>query len=187
MKPVLARIALGLACLAPPAVAAGQTVDHPSYTSWARHPVGTAVTHRTVITRAGQRNSTVSRTELISRDDRKVVVREVKTTDVTGQEVTHAPQDFTINRAFFLLPGVKPEDVGKPTNALAQGEETLELAGRSIKTVWFDTRGKTEVGTAEARTWMSDEIPGRLVKARTENPESKRLVVQELTEIETPK
>ena len=44
--------------------------------------------------------------------------------------------------AWTLFPGVKKEQIGKPTKALAQGEETLKLAGREIKTFWYDTKDR---------------------------------------------
>lgn len=180
--------ALPAACLALilPAVAAAAEVDHPAYLSWARYKVGTEITIRSLLDQKGQKVHMDIRTRLIDKDATRVVIEETKTTDVSGEKVEQAPSRFTIYRKFPLIAGVKPEDVGKPPGASTKGEETIEVDGKPYKTVWFDSRARTEAGAANIRTWMSDEVPGRLVKVRSEVPSTKRLLTQELVEIRVP-
>ena len=67
------------------------------------------------------------------------------------------------------------------------GEETLELAGRTIPAVWFDTRTKGDGGLdVLTRTWMADNVPGRLVKSVTRIPKAKTVVTVELTDWSRP-
>lgn len=181
-------LGLSLAWLAagPAASAPAQEVDHPAYKSWAAYKVGTQIVIRSVTEVKGNSVQTMIRTKLVAIDPAKLVLEEVKTSNATGTEVESAPQEYTVRRKFPLLPGVKPEDIGKPPGASVQGKETIRVGDRSFEAVWFESKGNTEGGPSITRTWMSDEVPGRLVKAVVEVPKARRKTTQDLIEIKTP-
>jgi hypothetical protein len=164
--------------------ALGQTVEAPIYTSWARFPVGTTITLRTTYESSdGKKDESTTTQRLVSKGEKEVVVEQVRPAD-DGEEIT---QTFKHRRLFPLLGGMKPEDVGKPRDALAQGEETLQIAGKSFKTIWHDQRSQTEAGPAITRSWIADDVPGRLLKAvtRLEKGTTATTTIV-LVEIETP-
>lgn len=185
--PVFAMTALVLAFVPAPRAEA-EEVEHPIYKSWARFPVGTSITLRSITERedqSGRITSTIRQT-LTRLEDARVVLEEVTTSDSGGEELTYPPREVTHRRMFPLLPTVKREDIGKPSGAIASGEETLEAAGGPIPTSWFDSKGRVEAGETFTRTWMSDEVPGRLVKTITRVPAAQSRSSVELIEIKTP-
>src|SRR5262245_16096448 len=151
-------------------VAPAEEVEHPAYASWARHPVGTTVATRSVSVTPTAKLTTTTSYKLVALEADKAVLETRRVSDATGTLVEGRPDRFEQRRMFPLLPGVKREQIGKPANALAQGEETLNLVGREIKTVWYDTKSRGESGDILTRTWLSDDVPNRVVKAVTRIP-----------------
>jgi hypothetical protein len=169
------------------AAATAEEVDHPAYLSWARLPMGTSVTLRSVTEAKGNTITTTTTTTLKQLDPDKAVLEIHKVSDATGKRVVSAPETYEQRRKFPLFPGVKKEDIGKPLKALDQGEESLNLAGKEYKAVWFDTKTRGDGGlTWHTRTWMSDDIPGRLLKSITRIPQASTTITVELTELKIP-
>lgn len=168
--------------------ASAENVEFPIYTSWAKCPVGTTVKIKSTTASPTSTLTTVITSKLIAVDKDKLVIETQRTSDATGTLVEAAPEKVDIRRWFPLLPGVKKEDfAGAPKGSLKSGEETLKLAGREVKTFWYENKGKTESGESLDRTWLSDDIPGRIVKSVINIPNAKTVITQELTEITIPK
>ncbi len=167
-------------------LAQGEEVEHPIYRSWARHKVGTSITVRSTTSGDGLDVETTLKHTLVELTDTKVVIETVMTSNSTGSQIDSSPSKYTYSRMFPLLPGVKKEDIGKPSNKIASGEETITIAGKEYKAQWYDGKSQTEGGEALARTWMSDEVPGKLLKAVGKVKNSKRVNTVELIEIKTP-
>lgn len=182
------RLALlvAAAALAAPSIIAAAEVENPTYASWSKYKVGTTVVHRAVTGEGRGAIETKTTSTLIELTDAKAVVEQVVVSDATGSKVESAPQRFTHRQTFPLLPGVKKEDIGKPSGAIDRGEEALDVAGKSYKSRWYDTKGQTEAGPSITRTWLSDDVPGRLVKAVTKVPAAKKVTTMELVEIKSP-
>ena len=162
-------------------------VDHPSYTSWADQPVGTVIKQRSETDTDGHVLTTTTTSTLKEMKPDKAIFTVQRVSDATGNKVESAPEPYELIRKFPLFPGVKRENIGKPTNAVATGQETLELAGRTIPAVWFDTKSKGDGGLdLITRTWMSDKVPGRLVKSVTRIPKAKTVITVELTDWTRP-
>lgn len=183
MRAGLAAFAV-FACLAPSARA--EEVEHPAYKSWARHPVGTTISTRSVTESPAGKLTTTTTYKLLALKSDKAVLEIRRVSDATGSLEGGPPQIYEQPRMFPLLPGVKKEQIGKPSNAQAQGEETVTLVGREIKAVWYDSKARGEAGETSTRTWMSDDIPNRLVKAVTKIPKASTTVTVELVEFKTP-
>lgn len=163
-----------------------EEVEHPAYRSWARHPAGTSVALKSVTTTQGVTNVTTKRTTLVKLTDEGAVLETVSISDATGRLVEAPPQTYVQRRMFPLFAGVRKEDIGKPPGSSTQGEETVKLAGKEYKATWFDSKGRVESGATFTRTWMSDEVPGRLLKAVTKVPKADNMTTVELVEIKTP-
>lgn len=187
--PTLVVAAVLLALLAASAVAPGasaESIDSPIYLSWARHKVGTTITHVSVTEARGQKIRTTTAYKLLELTDAKAVIETIVVSDATGAEVEQSPTTAQIKREFFLLPGVKKEDIGKPQGVLKEGEETLSVAGGKYKAHWYNTKGRTEVGETFTRTWFSDEVPQKILESVTRVPAGGLTTTLELTEIKKP-
>ncbi len=109
------------------------------------------------------------------------------TSDGTGKVVQSPSQSYTQPQMFPLVRRDDERRRGEtPERFNSQGEETIKLAGRDFKTQWFDSNGQTEAGKSQTRTWMSDEVPGKLVKAVTQVPSAKNTTTVELIELKIP-
>ncbi len=161
-------------------------IESPLYKSWALFPVGTTIKTRTLTERGDLRTETATTSRLIEKTTDKVVIESVVVSNATGQSVENPPQRFEYRRRFPLLPGVKKEDVGTPKGVIAQGEETVEIAGKRFRSRWYDAQGTTDAGPSITRTWMSEEVPGKLLKAVTRVPKAGKTTTIELVEIRTP-
>ncbi|WP_435011322.1 hypothetical protein P12x_002629 [Tundrisphaera lichenicola] len=183
LVPIAATAILAAIASACPA----EDVDHPAYLSWAGHPIGTSVTLRTRTASKGRLLTTTITTTLKELKPDVAILESRKVSDATGTTVENAPEIVRINRKFPLLPGVKKEDIGKPRGASNQGEETIKVGEKEFKSVWFDSKSKGD-GNLDllTRTWMSDELPGRLVKSVTEIPTAETTVTTELIEFKAP-
>jgi len=174
------RLAVFAAC--PCLTASAEEVEHPIYRSWARHPIGTAVTLRSVTRSAEHTIVTTKTSTLVKLTDVGAEIEVRTVSDGTGTLVEAPLQTYTQRKMFPLFPGMTKDDIGKPPKSSKNGEETLEMAGRTIKTQWFDSTGETEAGKSFTRTWMSDDVPGKLVKAVTRVPSAKNTTTVELVE-----
>ncbi len=104
----------------------------------------------------------------------------------SGDDAPVEPQEFTHNRMFPVPAGGRPEDIGKPKDPLAQGEETLTVAGKEYCAIWFDQKQRTEAGESIVRTWICDNVPGRLLMSKTQTPAVDKVATLELVEIRQP-
>ncbi len=179
-------LALAFTALAATHALPFEEIESPLYKSWVRFPVGTTITTRAVTERDGHRAETTTTSQLIASTNDKVVIEAVSVSDATGQRIENPPQRFEYRRVFPLLPGVKKEDVGKPKGVIAEGDETVEVAGKSYAAHWYDARGTTDAGPSITRTWMSEEVPGKLLKAITRVPKADKTATLKLVEIRTP-
>jgi hypothetical protein len=164
--------------------AAAQTVDSPQYLSWARAEKGASITMRSTTTRGGDPRPITSTITYVLTDltPEKATLEMSVVSDATGTKVENPPQELVIRKAFPLLPGIRPEDVGRPRDAVEKGDETLKLAGREFRARWYVTKGQTEAGRSQTRTWLCDDVPGLLLKSVTTVPKVDTTVTLELIE-----
>ncbi len=180
-----------LAVLLLVAPAPAEEVEHPIYRSWAKHPVGTSITTKSVtkgVTRAGQEATitTFVKTTLLHVDDQKIVIEKLTTSDATGVMTDTPSLTYEQRRMFPLLPGIKKEDIGKPLNSSTHGEETIKVLGKDVKAVWFDAKYRGDAGEVLTRTWMNDDYPGRMVRSSTKVPGGKSTTEIEVVGLAAP-
>jgi hypothetical protein len=110
-----------------------------------------------------------------------------RASDATGRRVEVGPEIYEQRRKFPLFAGIKKEDIGKPLHPTSQGDETLTLAGREFRAVWFENRTRGDGGLDwYTRTWMSEDVPGRLLKSVSHIPRAGTTITVELIELKTP-
>ncbi|WP_165226689.1 hypothetical protein [Aquisphaera insulae] len=185
---LLPRLSLALALslsLSAPAVA--ENVDHPAYRSWSKHPVGTTIVVRSRTEGKVRTLTTTTTSTLQAIKPDQVTLDVVRESDATDSLIKSPPETQSIFRVFPLLGKTKKEDVGKPTDAIEKGEETLKVSGKEYRTVWYDTKGKGEGGLGwTTRVWLSEEVPGRLVKSVTRFPDAGTTTTVEVIELKAP-
>jgi hypothetical protein len=153
------------------------------YTCWNDLPIGTAVTTRTATTIAGSPlpGGDVKTMRLVARTDKKVVVEETLTSFLNGEKIVGDPERIDYPRALPAGLGKRPVADGKTS-----GEEEVEVLGKTYKTRWSETKSQTEAGPATTRTWVSDTMPGQIVRSVTIVPAVKKEVSIEVIELEIP-
>ena len=178
--PMLALMSI-LLTLAP-----SEDVESPIAKSWAGREVGTSITLRSVTESKGRQVSTTTVDRLVSVDDAKVILERSTTVEADGQTTELESTSLEYRRKFPLLPGVKPEEIGRPKGVVASGQETIEVAGEEYEADWYETEGTTEAGPSTTRSWISDEVPGKLLKSVTKVPAADKTTTITLIEIGTP-
>lgn len=136
-------------------------VSNPEYEGWARFKPGSSVTMRIQTDPAPAKNSYIvikSTFDKISED-----LVELKTQGDTyfeGKKIMSLPS-----------PDEKRAKLDAKTfpEALKQGDETLDLAGKKVKCHWKETDEEWEFKKCHLKTWWTEEIPGGIAK-RTITP-----------------
>ncbi len=54
---------------------------------------------------------------------------------------------------------------GRPDGTTDEGKENLKIGGTEYKTKWYKFKRKQDGVDVEGQIWMSDDVPGKLVKA----------------------
>jgi hypothetical protein len=143
-----------------PQVRADDLVDNPSYKGWSSFAVGSFVKYRTVITADGNSTETILTFTLMELTDEKAVVELKFVTKVAGSE-------FAMPPVVEEYPAKVPEsDTGydlKPEET-EEGDETIEALGSSLDCHWVRTVHLISGIKTTTQSWMSDEVPGRLVR-----------------------
>lgn len=181
-------IAVAALFMASSTAAPAQTVDSPQYLSWAKAGKGAMITMRSTTLMGDDPEPVISTMvyTLIDLKPDKAIIEMVTETNQAGKTVTNPPQEYTIRRAFPLLPGITKEDIGRPMNALEKGTETLKLAGTEFQAEWYATKGKTDAGPSTTKTWQSTEVPGMLLRSVTLVPRVKAIITLELIAFKKP-
>jgi hypothetical protein len=141
-------------------------VDNPEYAQWAKYKKGTSVTLKTTTTAAGMTTETLTTTALLDVTDTKLVIETTTVLKVAGMEIKtpfkrDVPKKVTVPDV-KVDPKVKPPDVKMET-----GTETVKVAGLELKTKWTVTKLEVAGNTIETKTWMSDDVPGMIVKSES--------------------
>ena len=183
---VLVAMLLSVWVMAAP-VRAQEKVENPTYTTWHQFKPGTAAKYKNINKISVMGNTVESESDLtmtlVEATDDKVVIEYGTLTKIIGQEFK-APatkQDFP--RMIALKPGQKKEKVGKPDNVFEEGAETIKVAAGEFKTKWH----KSKVEDRVLQSWVSDAVPGSLVKTVTTfGGQASGTNVLELVEVKKP-
>jgi hypothetical protein len=167
--------------------AAAEEVEHPTYTNWSRFPVGTSVTIRATTTIKNASTIVDTKTTLVSRDDKAIVISKKFGIDDKPGTFSEDGVETTVKRFFPLLPGIDKTRIGKPQGNAGQGVETVEIRGKSYRAEWYETRASTEAGPSVTRTWISMEMPGQVLKSTTEVKAVGKKTIEEVIAVDIPR
>lgn len=161
------------------------------YANWSRFPVGTQVKRKSVTSSPKATASTTSVETLTLKevtDGAVVVVRQNTTQRSDGSyHVVNPPEERKYPRSFAIPSGMTAEDFSKPSRgARKDGEETGTVAGTSYRAVVYTWEDQTESGKMSVRVWLSDDIPGRIVKQEMKVPALENTTSDEVIEVKKP-
>lgn len=163
----LARFAsVAVLALAAGAAPADDAIPNPEFTGWAKFKKGTFVTVKTTSVAAGVTSEALSTTTLIEVGADKLVLEYVTVSKFNGMEFKLPPTKREVTKTFTLPKGVKKDDVTPPMQEVAteNGTETIKVGGTEYKAKWTKTKVEIAGTTTEAKVWMSDAVPGTMVK-----------------------
>jgi hypothetical protein len=154
--------------------AAAQTVDNPLYKEWAVWREGATVVIKQESSFGGMAASVAVQTTVLKKlNADKAVLETTSVIEAGGQKVTNGPFPMDLPARYpkfdYKAP---PEDKAaeKPKYKETKGRETLTISGKKVDCEWvqYEFEGGTTM-----KTWSSDQIPGRMVKTVTTDPNTK--------------
>ncbi|HJZ58804.1 MAG TPA: hypothetical protein VKE74_27930 [Gemmataceae bacterium] len=165
MKAFLISSAVVVLVLAAPA-RGQETINNPEFASWSKFKPGTSVTMKTSTAAADFKTESTIKNTLVEVGTDKLVIETTVTMTVNGMEMKNPPMKREVPKQITIPAGApKPPEPGKkPEGTVEEGTETLKIAGAEYKTKWYKTKNTIEGNTTEAKVWLSDDVPGTLVK-----------------------
>jgi hypothetical protein len=173
---------------------------NPEYAQWAHFKPGTYVTlerklqeHHSsdvgvVEAMAHPASADVVRitTKMTDLDKDKAVLEETRTDLGDGSETEMPADKVTLYASgeFSHASDSMWEKSGKqPTVKETEGDEELTVMGNKIKTHTVETTIKSGVETSWAKDWLSDDVPGGLVKEETKKTWNGKPVVESWSKV----
>jgi hypothetical protein len=146
---------------------AQETIENPEFAAWAKFKKGTGVTIKST-TKGGVTNSEVIlTTTLVDVGTDKLVLETSSVVKANGMEFKGQAAKRDVTRTTELPKGVRKEDavIGKPPGTTEEGTETLKIAGTELKTKWYKYSAELAGTKTQAKMWVSDDVPGRVVRS----------------------
>jgi hypothetical protein len=169
-------------------------VNNPDYANWSKFPKGTSVTRVWTSVEPDGRTSVVTETlTLVEVAADKVVLEVEYISDVPGAtKFKTKPKSLEIAKTVPLPAGSKKaEFTTKLPGTVAEGKEAeaVKVPGGEFKARWFKTVAERGGKRIEGKSWVSEEVPGRIVKVEeTTSSQGKQLytTVRKVVEIKKP-
>ena len=171
------------------ALRAEDTVPNPEFANWSKFKKGTSVTHKSTSEVMGITSEVVITTTLVESGADKLVLESTSVAKVNGKDFKPPPFKRDVAKTVPIAKGLKKEEftAGKPPGTSEEGAETLKIAGIELKTKWYKYAADVNNIKSEGKSWMSDEVPGMLVKSEiTTSGTIASKMKMELVEIKKP-
>lgn len=161
---------------------AGETIENDLYKHWARFKPGSYCKMKSVSKVMGQTTESTMTTTLKSVTKDRIVLEVVSATRSGGREFKMPPQKI---EHLARIPKPKPGEIKKQKGIRLdvkpkEGKEEMSVKGKKIKTKWSESTIKMGKTTTRSKTWMSEDIPGQIVKTVT-TTEGEMKMVTEMT------
>jgi hypothetical protein len=160
--------------LAPAAFAADdKKVENPEFKTWSKFKADTKVVLKMSSDAGGMKFETTVTNKLVEVKDDKVVVETESSTKINGTDFNQPAQKRDVPKEVEkdkLPKGVDPKS-DKPEGTTEEGKEKLKVGGTEYECKWYKFKSKQKLPTGdeevEGQIWMSDDVPGKLVKMTT--------------------
>jgi uncharacterized protein YodC (DUF2158 family) len=175
-------------------ILAEEKVNNPEFTSWSKFAKGTSVTRTWTSVQPNGQTSVVTETTTLKEVGADMVVIEVEyISDVPGStKFKTRPESKEILKLVALPAGVKKDDfTSKLLGIVEEGKELEKVKVRAgeFKCKWYKTKTEVRGWQIEAKSWVSDDVPGRIVKTeetKTAKDKQGYITVKELVEFTKP-
>ncbi len=125
-------------------------------------------------------------TKLVSLDKDKAVLEETRTDLDEGSETEMPPDKVTLyaNDEISHSDDSLMEKPSKPQSVkLTEGDEDVVVMGNKIKTHWVQTSVKTGNETSTSKDWLSDDVPGGLVKEEVKKTVGGKMLAESISKV----
>jgi len=135
-------------------------VDNPQYQAWANYGVGSSETLEGHIDGGNGQKMTMESTHTLKEKTGEQVTIEITVTmEMMGQKHTSPPQQQVIKAKS------EKQDVDEV------GKEEVSAAGKAFNCKVYEAHSlNPQAGDAKARIWVSDQVPGGVVKMEASTP-----------------
>jgi hypothetical protein len=173
---------------------------NPEYQEWTHFKPGTYVTLERKILEHHENNVGVVEamahppggavmrisTKLVSLDKDKAVLEETRIDLDEGSE-TEMPADKVTLFANDEISHADDSLMEKPTKQESvkqtEGDEEVVVMGNKIKTHWVQTSVKTGNEVSTSKDWLSDDVPGGLVREEVKKSVGGKMVAESVTKV----
>ena len=150
---------------------ADDKVENPEFKNWSKFKAGTSVTLKMTTEAGGQTFGATTTNKLIEVKDDKLVMESEMTSTFMGKDNKLPAQKRDIVKTLDKAPtGVDPK-TGKPDGTTEEGKEKVKIGGTEYECKWYKFKSKQKLPTGEeeveGQIWMSDDVPGMVVKMTT--------------------
>jgi hypothetical protein len=163
--------ALAAALVLTAAIATAQDkkkIDNPEYANWAKFKPGTSTKLKMTNEFNGMKSGSTITTKLVEVKDDKLVLEMQTETEVMGQKFNAPAQKRDVTKTLELdAKAADAAKAGKPEGTTEEGSETLKVGGTEVKAKWYKYKTKAPMGEVSGQMWMSEDVPGTLVKMTT--------------------
>jgi hypothetical protein len=145
----------------------GPSVENVDYANWVQFKVGTTVKVKSVTARGKAETISIETYVLVEVNEKELVVTRQNTTERNdgSYKAVNLPEQRRYNKSFALPDGMTAEDFQKPAlKAKLVREEVVTAAGKSYPAKVYEWKDSTEGGAMNVTVWLSNELPGRVVK-----------------------
>jgi hypothetical protein len=153
-------ITLGLTLAFGASLCRAEQVDNPQYKQWSKFKAGAWVKHKSETSFGDQKTSQEMTTKLVELTPEKAVIESTISMTMGDQKMDMPAQKMDVPAK--VEKKTEPTAAEKP--ATKEGDETITVAGKSLKCHWTETTIKQEGGTIVSKVWMCDDIPGSMAK-----------------------
>lgn len=144
-------------------------VPRVEFHNWSQFPVGTVVTRVRHIGEGADKVIQTTRYKLASKSDTRVVIEPDVDLNRNGRHEQNEMGTIEYAATFRLPKGMTEAMFAQPDpKAESLGIEQVELLGKTIQAEVYTWKTSAEAGPVSNKLWMSNEIPGRVIKHQTE-------------------
>ena len=143
-----------------------EKVDNLEYAYWAKFKAGSSSVLKMSSEANGMKFSSTITTKLEEVKDDKLVLEASSVNTFNGMEIKGEPMKRDVPKQLDkALPGADPKS-GKPDGTTEEGKEKVKVGGTEYECKWYKFKQKLPAGDdeVEGQIWMSEDVPGRLVK-----------------------
>lgn len=171
MTKLIRLVAVAVAVAFATSARADDKVENPEFKNWSKFKAGTTVSMKTTIDAGGMKFEGAMTNKLVEVKDDKVVVETEAVSKVNGMEFKVPAQKRDVVKTLDKpQPGFDAK-TGKPEGTTEEGKEKVKVGGTEYECKWYKFKNKQKLPTgeeeAEGQIWMSDDVPGMVVKMTT--------------------